>query len=193
MPNKSLKALHKYDNSTRSTILKMVSEGYTEEDICKFLMISRNTLHRWKGRDLLLTKGIESYKHLFLKSQIEKAALAKAIGLTVDEVTEESIEIRKRKDGSEYPVKVKKVRRQLPPDTKMLEKYMKKVMPELEVEDTTRKAIINIENVENMTFRELLEYNKESNAIDAEYQEVEGDGEAMAAALHSSLDVEEDG
>lgn len=92
-------------------------DGLTDEQIAKNIGINRDTLYRWKKAYPDFSDALKRGKEV-IDRQVENALLKRALGYTYDEVTFE--------DG----VEVKRVRKQVVPDTTAQIFWLKNRKPE---------------------------------------------------------------
>lgn len=92
-------------------------DGLTDEQIAKNIGINRDTLYRWKKAHSDISDALKRGKEV-IDRQVENALLKRALGYTYDEVTFE--------DG----VEVKRVRKQVAPDTTAQIFWLKNRKPE---------------------------------------------------------------
>ena len=92
-------------------------DGLTDEQIAKNIGINRDTLYRWKKAYPDFSDALKRGKEV-IDRQVENALLTRALGYTYDEVTFE--------DG----VEVKRVRKQVVPDTTAQIFWLKNRKPE---------------------------------------------------------------
>ena len=92
-------------------------DGLTDEQIAKNIGINRDTLYRWKKAYPDFSDALKRGKEV-IDRQVENALLKRALGYTYDEVTFE--------DG----VEVKRVRKQVAPDTTAQIFWLKNRKPE---------------------------------------------------------------
>ena len=92
-------------------------DGLTDEQIAKNIGINRDTLYRWKKAYPDFSDALKRGKEV-VDRQVENALLKRALGYTYDEVTFE--------DG----VEVKRVRKQVVPDTTAQIFWLKNRKPE---------------------------------------------------------------
>lgn len=92
-------------------------DGLTDEQIAKNIGINRDTLYRWKKAHSDISDALKMGKEV-IDRQVENALLKRALGYTYDEVTFE--------DG----VEVKRVRKQVAPDTTAQIFWLKNRKPE---------------------------------------------------------------
>ena len=92
-------------------------DGLTDDQIAKNIGINRDTLYRWKKAHSDISDALKRGKEV-IDRQVENALLKRALGYTYDEVTFE--------DG----VEVKRVRKQVAPDTTAQIFWLKNRKPE---------------------------------------------------------------
>lgn len=92
-------------------------DGLTDDQIAKNIGINRDTLYRWKKAHSDISDALKRGKEV-IDRQVENALLKRALGYTYDEVTFE--------DG----VEVKRVRKQVVPDTTAQIFWLKNRKPE---------------------------------------------------------------
>ena len=92
-------------------------DGLTDDQIAKNIGINRDTLYRWKKAHSDISDALKKGKEV-IDRQVENALLKRALGYTYDEVTFE--------DG----VEVKRVRKQVAPDTTAQIFWLKNRKPE---------------------------------------------------------------
>ena len=117
----SLMAKRKYEYwLTPEGLIKLegwARDGLTDEQIAKNIGINRDTLYRWKKAYPDFSDALKRGKEV-IDRQVENALLKRALGYTYDEVTFE--------DG----VEVKRVRKQVAPDTTAQIFWLKNRKPE---------------------------------------------------------------
>lgn len=117
----SLMAKRKYEYwLTPEGLIKLegwARDGLTDEQIAKNIGINRDTLYRWKKAHSDISDALKRGKEV-IDRQVENALLKRALGYTYDEVTFE--------DG----VEVKRVRKQVAPDTTAQIFWLKNRKPE---------------------------------------------------------------
>lgn len=117
----SLMAKRKYEYwLTPEGLIKLegwARDGLTDEQIAKNIGINRDTLYRWKKAYPDFSDALKRGKEV-VDRQVENALLKRALGYTYDEVTFE--------DG----VEVKRVRKQVVPDTTAQIFWLKNRKPE---------------------------------------------------------------
>lgn len=117
----SLMAKRKYEYwLTPEGLIKLegwARDGLTDEQIAKNIGINRDTLYRWKKAYPDFSDALKRGKEV-IDRQVENALLKRALGYTYDEVTFE--------DG----VEVKRVRKQVVPDTTAQIFWLKNRKPE---------------------------------------------------------------
>lgn len=92
-------------------------DGLTDEQIAKNVGINRDTLYRWKKAHSDISDALKRGKEV-IDRQVENALLTRALGYTYDEVTFEG------------GVEVKRVRKQVVPDTTAQIFWLKNRKPE---------------------------------------------------------------
>lgn len=92
-------------------------DGLTDEQIAKNIGINRDTLYRWKKAHSDISDALKRGKEV-IDRQVENALLTRALGYTYDEVTFEG------------GVEVKRVRKQVVPDTTAQIFWLKNRKPE---------------------------------------------------------------
>lgn len=92
-------------------------DGLTDEQIAKNVGINRDTLYRWKKAHSDISDALKRGKEV-IDRQVENALLSRALGYTYDEVTFEG------------GVEVKRVRKQVVPDTTAQIFWLKNRKPE---------------------------------------------------------------
>ena len=117
----SLMAKRKYEYwLTPEGLIKLegwARDGLTDDQIAKNIGINRDTLYRWKKAHSDISDALKRGKEV-IDRQVENALLTRALGYTYDEVTFE--------DG----VEVKRVRKQVVPDTTAQIFWLKNRKPE---------------------------------------------------------------
>lgn len=164
------RGLVKYNQVMISRILELASKGYTDSAIADLLGITRSTLYRWKQRDNKLSINIERMRNEGINSIINSGLLALAQGVELKETIKETIEF----DENNNPIRIKEKVTKHPPKEKALEILARRYAPELAISDK-RETTTNIINIDTMSHKELLEYRKANNVLDAEYKEVASD------------------
>ena len=92
-------------------------DGLTDDQIAKNIGINRDTLYRWKKAHSDISDALKRGKEV-IDRQVENALLTRALGYTYDEVTFEG------------GVEVKRVRKQVVPDTTAQIFWLKNRKPE---------------------------------------------------------------
>lgn len=92
-------------------------DGLTDDQIAKNIGINRDTLYRWKKAHSDISDALKRGKEV-VDRQVENALLTRALGYTYDEVTFEG------------GVEVKRVRKQVVPDTTAQIFWLKNRKPE---------------------------------------------------------------
>ena len=92
-------------------------DGLTDDQIAKNIGINRDTLYRWKKAHSGISDALKRGKEV-IDRQVENALLKRALGYTYDEVTFEG------------GVEVKRVRKQVVPDTTAQIFWLKNRKPE---------------------------------------------------------------
>jgi predicted transcriptional regulator len=164
------RGLVKYNQVMISRILELASKGYSDCDIAKLLGITRSTLYRWKKRDNRLSDNIEKMRSEGINSIINSGLIALAQGVELKETIKETIEF----DENNNPIRIKEKVTKHPPKEKAIEILARRYAPELAISDK-RESTTNIINIDSMSHKELLEYRKANNVLDAEYKEVATD------------------
>lgn len=117
----SLMAKRKYEYwLTPEGLIKLegwARDGLTDEQIAKNIGINRDTLYRWKKAYPDFSDALKRGKEV-VDRQVENALLKRALGYTYDEVTFEG------------DVEVKRVRKQVVPDTTAQIFWLKNRKPE---------------------------------------------------------------
>ena len=117
----SLMAKRKYEYwLTPEGLIKLegwARDGLTDEQIAKNIGINRDTLYRWKKAYPDFSDALKRGKEV-IDRQVENALLKRALGYTYDEVTFEG------------GVEVKRVRKQVVPDTTAQIFWLKNRKPE---------------------------------------------------------------
>lgn len=88
-------------------------DGLTEEQIAHNMGISRSTLNEWKNRYPDISDTLKKGKEV-VAYEVENALYKRALGFTAEEITEE---IRKDAKGKTIEKHVKRVKKQVAPDT----------------------------------------------------------------------------
>ena len=117
----SLMAKRKYEYwLTPEGLIKLegwARDGLTDDQIAKNIGINRDTLYRWKKAHSDISDALKRGKEV-IDRQVENALLTRALGYTYDEVTFEG------------GVEVKRVRKQVVPDTTAQIFWLKNRKPE---------------------------------------------------------------
>ncbi len=87
--------------------------GCTEQEIADAMGVSRMTIFRWKKQSDTFREAVETAKDA-ADAAVEKSLYKRALGYTYEE-SETLVETDK--DGNTKPVKVKRVKKHVPPDT----------------------------------------------------------------------------
>lgn len=164
------RGLVKYNQIMISRILELASKGYTDSAISDLLGITRSTLYRWKKRDKKLSDNIEKMRNEGINSIINSGLIALAQGVELKETIRETIEF----DENNNPIRIKEKITKHPPKEKAIEILARKYAPELNI-NNDKEITINTINIDSMSHKELLEYRKANNVLDAEYHEVATD------------------
>lgn len=142
------------DNEEKGKFLQFLFEGYCEEEIKRLLNVKTWQIARWKTdpkfRDRYnqaLSEGIRNliYKNLRLS----------ASGQVVEEVSREYVK-EEIIGGEPTAVKVKEVKRQIPPDVRALTKLASKFAAELNEEVSPQLTIRITQKDRTLTLRERL-------------------------------------
>ena len=117
----SLMAKRKYEYwLTPEGLIKLegwARDGLTDEQIAKNIGINRDTLYRWKKAHSDISDALKRGKEV-IDRQVENALLKRALGYTYDEITFEGDD------------EVKRVRKQVVPDTTAQIFWLKNRKPE---------------------------------------------------------------
>ena len=138
--------------------------------IADLLGITRSTLYRWKKRDKRLSDNIEKMRSIGINSIVNSGLIALAQGVELKETIRETIEY----DENNNPIRIKEKITKHPPKEKAIEILARKYAPELNI-NNDKEITINTINIDSMSHKELLEYRKANNVLDAEYHEVATD------------------
>ena len=115
----------KYSKDIHEKACTLAESGHTDAEICQALGIGQSTFYRWKrqhpelGEDLIKAK----YK---LNMELEATAFKRANGY----MTEEEKTIIAVEDGIEEVIRIEKVKKHVPADTKLLMALLRNRMPE---------------------------------------------------------------
>lgn len=114
---------------TKEGLLKIegwARDGLIDEQIAKNIGISRATLSNWKNKHQLIARALVRGKEV-VDREVENALLKRALGYTYEEVTVQRQEVEEDVFES---VEVKRVKRQVPPDTTALIFWLKNRKPD---------------------------------------------------------------
>lgn len=171
------RGLVKYNQVMISRILELASKGHNDSAIADLLGITRSTLYRWKKRDKRLSDNIEKMRTIGINSIINSGLIALAQGVELKETIRETIEF----DEKNNPIRIKEKITKHPPKEKALEILARKYAPELNI-NNEKEITINTINIDSMSHKELLEYRKANNVLDAEYHEVDASSHRLIEA-----------
>jgi len=101
--------------------------GLTDEQIAKNMGICVATLYNWKSRHLEILEALKKGKEV-VDYQVENALLTRASGCTVTEEIQELVQ--DPKTGKQELVTVKKIIKELPPDTTAAIFWLKNRQPD---------------------------------------------------------------
>jgi transposase-like protein len=104
----------KYDPEMHPHLVKhMCLNGMTNEAICKALKISVDTLWKWRKKYPELTEALKTSKKVAI-SKVEQSLFKRTQGYDYEEV---EIIAENKADGTSRPLKIKKTKKHVPPDT----------------------------------------------------------------------------
>jgi len=132
-------------------------------------------MSRWIKKNNLRTI-IDDIRTNRTKGTIYRGLQKLAEGIETKEDTREWVDKEELEDGEVRLVKRKQVVKQIPPSVKAIETLARRYAPELK-EQLAKSVTNNTVNLTDISFREVLEYNKEHNALDAVPVEYEKLGE----------------
>jgi hypothetical protein len=104
----------KYDEKMHPHLIKhLCLRGMTNEEICKAIKISIDTLWRWRKKYPELSEALKTSKEI-LNSQVEQSLFRRTQGYDYEEV---EIIAEQKKDGTTKPLRIKKTKKHVPADT----------------------------------------------------------------------------
>lgn len=104
----------KYDSEMHPHLARhMCLHGMTNEAICKALKISIDTLWRWRKKYPELSEALKTSRE-FANSQVEQSLFKRATGYEYEEV---EIIAENKADGTSRPIRIKKTKKHVVPDT----------------------------------------------------------------------------
>jgi hypothetical protein len=110
-----------FDEKKLDKAKELSKQGYTEAELAKKLNVSIGTLNEWKNTYPELMKIIEENNEYY-EDKVEQALIKRALGYEYEET-----EIVASKDGKTS--RVKKIKKEVPPDTNAIIFWLKSRNP----------------------------------------------------------------
>jgi hypothetical protein len=157
----SSRKLLKYTPMMRDYLVRLASEGLPDYEIANRLGIHRHTIRLWRLKDRQLCEEMQQAFDSCYETAVRIGILKLAKGVETSEVTEESVYINDKGE----PIKRKEKKTINAPNLNAIKSIAKKYAPDLEISEETNTT--NILKIDNMTYRELMEYRKNESLLDS--------------------------
>ena len=116
----------KFTKEFADLAIKLAGKGYLDKEICEYADVSINTFYKWKQKNPEFAEALMKAKHK-INQKIEAQAYKRAMGYMV---TETKTVTGTNENGEEEIIRVEKLNKHIPSDTKILMMLLKNRMPE---------------------------------------------------------------
>lgn len=106
--------------------IELAKKGYLDKEICEYTDVNINTFYSWKQKNPDFAEALRKAKHK-INDKIEAQAYKRAMGYMV---TETKTITGINEEGEEEVIRVEKLNKHIPSDTKVLMMLLKNRMPE---------------------------------------------------------------
>lgn len=116
----------KFTKEFADLAIKLAGKGYLDKEICEYADVSINTFYKWKQKNPEFAEALMKAKHK-INQKIEAQAYKRAMGYMVTEIKTIT---GTNENGEEEIIRVEKLNKHIPSDTKILMMLLKNRMPE---------------------------------------------------------------